>query len=148
MPRWRRCTVSLAPHALFVAFSMACLALVGCRPATPASAEGDTLEQLTAIGSEIAELIGAAACESDEQCRVIALGSKPCGGPAEYRVYSSLGTDTALLETRASEYTRLSVQYNRETKALSDCSMVLAPMAYCASGQCKTAVKRPTPAEP
>jgi hypothetical protein len=79
---------------------------------------------------------------------VIALGSKPCGGPAEYRVYSSLDTDTALLETRASEYTRLSGQYNRETKALSDCSMVLAPMAYCASGQCKTAVKRPTTAEP
>lgn len=140
--------MSLVPHSLFVAFSIACLALVGCRPDNPAAAEGDTLDHLTAIGSEIAELIGAAACESDDQCRVIALGSKPCGGPAEYRVYSSLDTDTALLETRASEYTRLSVQYNRETKALSDCSMVLASMAHCASGQCKTAVKRPTTVEP
>jgi hypothetical protein len=141
--------VSLAPHSLFVAFSLAaCLALVGCRPANPAAADGDTLEQLTVIAREIADLIGAAVCESDDQCRVIALGSKPCGGPAEYRVYSSLDTDAGLLETRASEYTRLSVQYNRETKALSDCSMVLAPMAYCASGQCKTAVKRPTTVEP
>jgi hypothetical protein len=114
----------------------------------PVAAQGDLLERLTELGREITELIGPAACESDEQCRVIAFGSKPCGGPASYRVYSSLDTDTALLEARVSEYNRLAVQYNRETKAMSDCSMVLAPMAYCATGKCQTATQRQAPEQP
>lgn len=131
----------------WTALALAGLLVAGCT-GTPAGAEGDSSEQLADLDRDITALIGEAACESDDQCKITAFGSKPCGGPAGYRVYSSLDTDTALLETRVNEYNRLAVQYNRETNALSDCSMVVAPMAFCATGQCKTGTNRPAPAPP
>ena len=124
--------------ASWVLAGTAFFALPGCSGMNASAAEEELREQLAELGREITALIGAAACEVNEQCRLIALGHKPCGGPAAYRTYSTLGTDVALLETRVPEYNRLAEQYNRKTNAISDCAMLLAPMVQCVDGHCRT----------
>lgn len=111
----------------------------GCSGVTTATVEEELRKELAELDREITDLIGAAACEVNEQCRLIALGHKPCGGPATYRAYSSIGTAVVLLETRVTEYNRLAEQDHHETNAISDCALVAAPMVRCVDRHCRTA---------
>ncbi|MEO6665161.1 MAG: hypothetical protein ABIO65_00100 [Nitrospiria bacterium] len=110
----------------------------GCSGVKTAAVEDELRKELAELDREITELIGAAACAVNEQCRLIALGHKPCGGPAAYRAYSSIGTAVVLLETRVTEYNRLAEQYHRKTNAISDCAILLAPIVQCVEGRCRT----------
>jgi len=123
-----------------LALAAVVIVLAGCGAAV--SAEEVLRTRLQELGEEVVRLIGSA-CDRDEQCRLIALGHKPCGGPAAYRAYSTIDTDVALLETRAHEYNRLAEQYNRETGAVSDCAVVTPPMVTCAGGRCVTVTQSP-----
>ncbi len=100
------------------------------------SAAEDLQSSMQTLTEQIDALIGHATCEMTAQCRVIAVGAKPCGGPAQYRAYSTLGTDVAALETAVARFTELSAAWNRETGAISDCAFVTPPPVACASGRC------------
>ena len=56
-------------------------------PGTPAA-----MEQIDA-------LIGDAPCRGDDECRVIGVGAKACGGPDAYRAWSATHTDARLLDS-------------------------------------------------
>jgi hypothetical protein len=59
---------------------------------------GDDLQiSLQQYAAQIDELIGRATCTTTGQCRVIAVGAKPCGGPAGHRAYSTVDTNEAVL---------------------------------------------------
>ena len=60
---------------------------------TPAEPESQRLAR------ELRSLIGTAACSSDSQCRTVAVGAKPCGGPAGYWAWSTQDTDAERLQT-------------------------------------------------
>src|SRR4051812_47210296 len=45
--------------------------------------------------AEISAQIGDAACSADSQCRTLAIGKKPCGGPESYVAWSALRSDAA-----------------------------------------------------
>ncbi len=83
---------------LLIAFASLWLAC-GCAAAdAPAGAEAP-MEKIRA-------LIGDAACDSDAQCRTIAIGAKACGGPEAYLAWSTKRTDaTALREAAAGDGT-------------------------------------------
>jgi hypothetical protein len=112
-------------------------AAVGERPDTLTSdtLTSDTLTSDT-LRESIARQVGTAACSSPAVCRTLPLGSKPCGGPRQYLVYSLAVTDSARLAADAARYGEAEAQRNREKGLVSDCSMLIAPQVSCVSGRC------------
>ena len=90
---------------------------------------------LAKLETEIREMIGKD-CSNSGQCEVIAFGSKPCGGPWEYLVYSSSDTDVTLLIERVNTFNKLQEKYNQENGIFSDCAFVMPPEVTCTDGQC------------
>ena len=107
-------------------------AAVSERPDTLTS---DTLTSDT-LRESIVQQVGTAACSSAAVCRTLPLGSKPCGGPRQYLVYSLAVTDSARLAADAARYNQAEAQRNRETGLVSDCSMLIAPQVNCVSRRC------------
>jgi secreted trypsin-like serine protease len=71
------------------------------------------------------------------QCRVIAFGAKPCGGPRTYLVYSNLKTNEPKLKRLVSEYNSLEEKLNREGNLGSDCMFVGEPQITLLNGMCR-----------
>jgi len=99
------------------------------------SERADTLSS-DALRESIAQQVGTATCSSPAVCRTLALGSKPCGGPRQYLVYSLAVTDSARLAADAARYNQAEAQRNREKGLVSDCSMLLQPQVSCVSRRC------------
>jgi len=95
-----------------------------------------TLNDLAKLESQIRDMIGKD-CSNSGQCEVIAFGSKPCGGPWEYLLYSSSDTDVALLIEKVNTYNQLQEEYNLENGIFSDCAFLMPPEVTCTDGQCQ-----------
>jgi hypothetical protein len=93
-----------------------------------------TQQMLDAKKAEVMTLINNSLCTGS--CSYIAFGSKPCGGPREYLLFSS-AVNLAQLEDLVTEYNEMEHQFNIQTNAVSDCAMVLPPNTVaCVSGTC------------
>lgn len=93
-----------------------------------------TPEMLEAKKAEVMTLINNASCNGT--CNYIAFGSKPCGGPKEYLLFSS-AVNLAQLEDLVAEYNEMEHQFNIQTNAISDCAVVLPPNTIaCVDGSC------------
>ena len=93
-----------------------------------------TQEMLDAKKAEIMILINNTSCSGS--CNSIAFGSKPCGGPREYLLFSS-SINLAQLEELVNEYNEMEHQFNIQTNAISDCAVVLPPNTVeCVNGNC------------
>jgi hypothetical protein len=115
------------------AASVLAVALAFCGAASaPASGDGE----LAQMRREILQMAGNARCVNLVQCRVIALGVNPCGGPAEYMVYSWLATDKTALETRIAEYNFLQEDEHRKQGTVGTCAVLQEPVAACSNGRC------------
>ena len=99
--------------------------------------EGDRT-QLETMRQEIDELIGNAAGTSIADCRYAGLGSKPCGGPWEYIVYSVASTDSTALTVRLAAYDAFEAEMNELYGYLSDCSIPNEPVLVFKDGRCGT----------
>ena len=97
--------------------------------------EGDRA-QLAEMRREIDALIGDAAGASIEDCRYMALGDKPCGGPWEYIVYSVSSTDSTALAERVTAYNAFEEEMNRRYWSISDCMYVTPPVLVYRDGRC------------
>jgi hypothetical protein len=118
--------------------------LSGCGGRQPAAAEDPSLE-LERMAGDFPRLVGAARCENVAQCRYIGIGAKSCGGPWDYLIYSILGTDTDLLESRVKHYNRLQAEANRRSGAVSPCTIPPLPVLGCLDGRCVDVTNVPTP---
>jgi hypothetical protein len=98
-------------------------------------AQADPAAALAKLRAEIDGLVGQGRCMNLVQCRVVPLGSTPCGGPAEYLAYSWISTDKAALETKIAEYGFLleDVQDRQNTGA---CVVPPEPVAACVNNRC------------
>lgn len=104
----------------------------GCRLTGPE--RGDS--ELDTIEKQIADLIGAAPAKQESACKTIAFGSKPCGGPWRFLVYSSEYTDEARLTQLVTTYNELQDRLNRERGVMSDCSIAVEPAVELRDGLC------------
>ncbi len=100
------------------------------------------MEELHAV---ILELIGDPVCDSVEECRYIAFGDKPCGGPWSYLVYSISRTDSVQLKTLVDEHRRLNKEWNAKTGAPSDCGLARSPVLARRDGRCVDLSQTPKP---
>lgn len=89
----------------------------------------DDEDRLARLEREIETEIGVPHASSTDQCRTIAFGSKPCGGPWRYLVYSTEVTDPETLEKLVADYNALQAEINEENEVASDCMYVVDPGA-------------------
>lgn len=80
--------------------------------------------------------IGVPYGDEPSQCKLIPFGSKPCGGPWNYLVYSTLKTDESRLKQLVNEFNQLQKKINEERKITSDCALAPMPKVEFAEGLC------------
>ena len=97
--------------------------------------EGDRA-RLQEMRQEIDALIGDAAGTSIADCRFAGIGTKPCGGPWEFIVYSVSSTDSTALAERLKAYDAFEDEMNERYGYLSDCSVPNIPNLVFKDGRC------------
>jgi hypothetical protein len=118
---------------------IACLLMLGFSaplaggPQTPEERDRADLRFLEA---KIDRLIGTASCEQEGECRSVAFGAKPCGGPWKYKIYSTRGTDASTLKREIDAYKTQNDALNKKYGLRSDCSFVSPPVVACRDGVC------------
>ena len=101
------------------------------------AAQQNDSERLKELGRIIEQEIGTPAANEPSQCKLIAFGSKPCGGPARYLVYSTAKTNETRLKQLVDEFNQLAKKINEERKILSDCMFVSEPKVELIDGVCR-----------
>lgn len=75
-------------------------------------------------------------CQTDNQCEVLPVGSKPCGGPEQYMAYSTTATDQKLLQFTQERYSKLKTEQQKRLGVVSTCQILPKPTAVCRANQC------------
>lgn len=84
----------------------------------------------------IISFINSAPCTNLKGCTFVAVGTKACGGPSEYFVYSRT-LDSAKLVQMVTAYTEEMSSYILKWKISSDCSVTPQPdSTRCVNGAC------------
>lgn len=84
----------------------------------------------------IENLAASSVCNENTECLFIAFGSKPCGGPWTYLIYSS-SIDVEQLQLWVEDYNQLDQELNEEWEIVSDCSVALPPSGFeCIDNVC------------
>ncbi len=107
---------------------------------SPCSDTGDCIEQglfeLDSLRQVIIAEVQDGTCEGESECRFVGLGSKPCGGPWEYLIYTT-NVDTERILGLVEDYNELERIYNDKKGLGSDCSIAIAPdSVICDGGGC------------
>jgi hypothetical protein len=96
-------------------------------PARAASSPQTAAELLQAIQDEI----GAPDCDASTQCRSIAVGAKPCGGPEAYLIWSSKTGRPERLAALVGAHREARQAENARSGRMSDCRVLVDPGAVC-----------------
>lgn len=80
--------------------------------------------------------IGRAGCSSDAQCRTLAYGEKPCGGPQAWLAWSIAESDAGRLAALAAESVRAAKAQQAQSGMVSNCRYLPDPGARCLVGRC------------
>ena len=86
--------------------------------------------------AQIQAEVGAAACDSTQQCHTLAIGAKACGGPERYLAWSSKDYDGKTLKALAQAQAEASRKQQQADGMMSTCSIVTDPGATCEAGRC------------
>lgn len=102
---------------------------------TPPTQESE-LAELNTLKSKIENLVGTSTCNESSECKYLAFGSKPCGGPWEYLIYST-SIDTDELENLVDDYNQKEEAYNIKWGVASDCAFAIPPSSVnCENNTC------------
>lgn len=93
-------------------------------------------EALNTSKIAIENLAATSICNENTSCKFIALGSKPCGGPWSYLVYST-SIDVEKLEKMVETYNKKEAEFNAKWGAFSDCAYAMPPTRVnCENNTC------------
>jgi hypothetical protein len=92
--------------------------------------------RMAKLRADVTALVGTAKCANLVNCRILALGIDPCGGPAEYVAYSWLSTEKAALETKVAEYNFALEDAQKAGTAVGACTALPEPVAACVNSRC------------
>ena len=95
-----------------------------------------TSAQLETKNQEIQNYINGFACSESVGCNYIAFGSKPCGGPRKYLLFSN-SVNLIHLQEMVKNYNEMDRLHNIQTNAISDCMYAMPPTEVkCINGVC------------
>ena len=97
----------------------------------------EQVEYLSQLDKEIRSMAGTAAAQSAQQCRVVAVGSRPCGGPEYYLAYSVSSLDETQLLTLVAEYTAMRQAFDVEQEIVGTCEVIPEPKLVFIDGYCR-----------
>lgn len=95
------------------------------------------MARLERMRAEILQMVADTRCDGPDECRAIAFGSKPCGGPWTYLIYSKARVDSALLAQKVAAYNAFEDEINRKYARTSDCGVPPRPEPGCIDGHCR-----------
>lgn len=103
---------------------------------TSDSTDNITAVQLETKKQEIQNYINSFNCSESAGCGYIAFGSKPCGGPRTYLLFSN-SVNLTKLQEMVNNYNEMDGLYNIQTNAVSDCMYQMPPTEVkCVNGVC------------
>lgn len=105
-------------------------ALPGC--AQPLPEPATEAKVLALIRAEV----GDALCESDQQCKTLAVGEKDCGGPEYWLAWSTKLSQGETLKARATELAGMQRRRNEASGSRSNCRFMPDPGAICVAKRC------------
>lgn len=110
--------------------------VLGCMDTDMSDPEAAARAEVDAKAAPAIALANSGSCVSKGSCRMIGFGTKPCGGPWGYLIYSNT-IDTVQLATLVQEYNDAEARYNRDWSVTSDCSIARRPDSLaCVNGKC------------
>ncbi len=113
------------------------IAAVACGPSQRNGGDTDPESPpLDSLRANVLQHIGEPTATSIGQCRLTAIGAKPCGGPRAYLVYSIEATDSLDLARVVEAFTSEDARMNRVLGLASDCGLVSPPQITFTAGQC------------
>lgn len=100
---------------------------------------GDTDEAaLVRLRKEIIDMIGEPKCANLVYCRILALGTRPCGKPDEYLAYSATAkTNEDELNVKAAEYAFIQEEIQAASRSFAACTVPTKPRVQCIDQRCK-----------
>jgi hypothetical protein len=104
---------------------------VGIDPAAPRNADIETHVDSASLMREIQAEIGDAACESDSECRSIAVGAKACGGSEAFLAWSIAVAREDILTGLVQRHERARRAEITPGPMVSNCGMKPDPGAVC-----------------
>ena len=116
--------------------TIALMAIVfGCTSTTELGKEDD-LAELNNLKEEIELLVDSDICSENSDCDSVAFGSKACGGPKTYLVFST-SINVEMLQQKVATYNALEDAFNKKWGIISDCSVIMPPTSIqCINGKC------------
>jgi hypothetical protein len=118
----------------------------GLRPTGGSQASDQAV--LDRLMREAKALAHAEGCTTADQCAVLPLGERACGGPEDYVVYCPRSTDVAALKAKAGELGRAQKAFNAKYQLVSTCELRQPPTATIAGGACRASRASGAPAVP
>ena len=118
----------------------------GIRPGGGAQASDQAA--LDRLMREARALAHAEGCTAADQCAVLPLGERACGGPEDYVVYCPRSTDVAALKAKAAELARAQKAFNAKYQLVSTCEFRQPPTATIVGGACRASRASGAPAVP
>ncbi|SFD06924.1 hypothetical protein [Massilia yuzhufengensis] len=103
-----------------------------CARNPPAQAPSSSASLMDKIRAEV----GDAACEGPQDCRSIAIGAKPCGGPDGYLAWSARRSDAVRLRALVDQYAAARKDENQRAGANSTCVFETNPGVTCLQARC------------
>lgn len=125
-----------------LAWMIPMVAVVACMAGLAACNDEETFDEpadrarLVKMEAEIDDLIGEPTCKDVKECRVMAFGAKPCGGPWSYKVFSMSSVDSTALADLVDDYNKFNRTLNQRYGWNSDCMVVMPPNVDCVEGRC------------
>lgn len=117
------------------AFMLGMAAPVACFAQSDAEAAVELRERITLM-------IDAARCNNIVNCRVLGLGSRPCGGPEDYVAYSIWDTQVDEIRSLAAEYNFLREEVDAAAGKVGTCDVLPEPAVNCVNARCVTVPSR------
>ena len=115
-----------------------CLSAFSVQAAEPVKATAKKAnEKPSAELDAVKKAIGKPVCDSNDQCKTVAMGGKACGGPEFFLAWSSKVETAAKVPELASRHRVARENQIAANGEMSDCKMVTDPGAQCIAKKCE-----------
>jgi uncharacterized DUF497 family protein len=99
-------------------------------------AESVSIDDIKTAKAELNTLITDKQCDTSTQCRISAVGSRACGGPSSFVVYSTKSASEKQVAALSDKITKLESNYNSQKGMMSICQHLTTPSTQCVENKC------------
>ena len=95
-----------------------------------------SIDDIKMAKAELNTLITDKQCDTSIECRVSPVGSRACGGPSSFAVYSVKTASEKQVTALSEKITKLESSYNAQKGMMSICQHLTTPSTQCVENKC------------